>query len=166
MWVTDFFPDCKDWRVQTIVLTYSIASIFTPLRKMTYSVRFYPVYEIGIRVKDLKMLLLISWIAQGWQSVSFLPVHDEGLNHHISFIPQCKVFTMAAGLIFHWLEQTDLHTDYTGWPPSQKKKRNSRFSGLCSDQQLSFSPCWIEHLFLIIITPRSSNLVENFLTYE
>ena len=25
-----------------------------------------------------------------------------------------------------------------------------------------FSPCWIEHLFLIIITPRSSNLVENF----
>ena len=24
------------------------------------------------------------------------------------------------------------------------KKRNSRFSGLCSDQQLPFSPCWIE----------------------
>ena len=29
-----------------------------------------------------------------------------------------------------------------------------------------FLPCWIEHLFLIIITPRSSNLVENFLFYE
>ena len=29
-----------------------------------------------------------------------------------------------------------------------------------------FSPCWIEHLFLIIITPWSSNLVENFLFYE
>ena len=28
------------------------------------------------------------------------------------------------------------------------------------------SPCGIEHLFLIIITPRSSNLVENFLFYE
>ena len=28
-----------------------------------------------------------------------------------------------------------------------------------------FSPCWIGHLFLII-TPRSSNLVENFLFYE
>ena len=28
------------------------------------------------------------------------------------------------------------------------------------------SPCWIEHLFLIKITPRSSNLVENFLFYE
>ena len=40
------------------------------------------------------------------------------------------------------------------------------FSGLCSDQQLPFSPCWIEDLFLIIITPRSSNLVENFLFYE
>ena len=39
---------------------------------------------------------------------------------------------------------------YNGWP----KKRNSQFSGLCSDQQLFFSPCWIEHLFLIIITLR------------
>ena len=29
-----------------------------------------------------------------------------------------------------------------------------------------FSPCWIEHPFLIIRTPRSSNLVENFLFYE
>ena len=29
-----------------------------------------------------------------------------------------------------------------------------------------FSPCWIEHLFLVIIIPRSSNLVENFLFYE
>ena len=28
------------------------------------------------------------------------------------------------------------------------------------------SLCWIEPLFLIIITPRSSNLVENFLVYE
>ena len=32
--------------------------------------------------------------------------------------------------------------------------------GLCSDEPLN------EHLFLIIITPRSSNLVENFLFYE
>ena len=46
--------------------------------------------------------------------------------------------------------------------PGGHKKRNRRFSGLCSEQQLSFSPCWIEHLFLIIITPRSLNLVENF----
>ena len=45
------------------------------------------------------------------------------------------------------------------------KKRNSRFLGHCSDQELSssFLPCWIEHLFLIIITPRSSNLVDFFL---
>ena len=41
---------------------------------------------------------------------------------------------------------------YTGWP-----KKNGT---------VDFSPCWIEHLFLIIITPRSSNLVENFLFYE
>ena len=60
---------------------------------------------------------------------------------------------------------------YTGWPPPPpKKKRNSRYSRFCrtcSDQQLSFfSPCWTEHLLLIIITPRSSNLVENFLFYD
>ena len=40
------------------------------------------------------------------------------------------------------------------------------FSGLCSNQQLFSSACWIEHLLPIIITPRSSNLVENFLFYE
>ena len=50
-----------------------------------------------------------------------------------------------------------------------QKERNSRyirFSGLCSNQQLLSSLCWIEHLFPIIITSRSSNLVENFLCYE
>ena len=55
---------------------------------------------------------------------------------------------------------------YTGWPPKNGTVDTVDFSGLCSDQQLSFSPCWIEHLFLLIITPRSSNLVENFLFYE
>ena len=33
------------------------------------------------------------------------------------------------------------------------------------DSDIFFS-VWIEHLFLIILTPRSSNLVENFLFYE
>ena len=62
-------------------------------------------------------------------------------------------------------------------PPPKKKKKHTHthththteqsiFLGLCSGQQLSFSPCWIEHLVLIIITPRSSNVVENFLFYE
>ena len=50
-----------------------------------------------------------------------------------------------------------------------QKERNSRYSrlsGLCSNQQLLSSLCWIEHLFPIIITSRSLNLVENFLFYE
>ena len=51
-------------------------------------------------------------------------------------------------------------------PPPKKKKGTVDLLGLCSDQRYRFSPCWIEHLFLIIITPRSSNLVENFLFYE
>ena len=52
---------------------------------------------------------------------------------------------------------------YTGWPPKNGTVDTVAFSGLCSDQQFYFSPCWIERLFLIIIIPRSSNLVENFL---
>ena len=48
----------------------------------------------------------------------------------------------------------------------ERNSRYSRFSGLCSNQQLLSSLCWIEHLFPIIITPRSSNLVENFFFYE
>ena len=42
------------------------------------------------------------------------------------------------------------------------KKRNSKFVGLCSNQQFSFKPCWIEHLFLIIITTRSLNWLRTF----
>ena len=48
----------------------------------------------------------------------------------------------------------------------ERNSRYSRFSELCSNQQLLSSLCWIEHLFPIIITSRSSNLVENFLFYE
>ena len=48
----------------------------------------------------------------------------------------------------------------------ERNSRYSRFSGLCSNQQLLSSLFWIEHLFPIIITSRSSNLVENFLFYE
>ena len=39
------------------------------------------------------------------------------------------------------------------------KNGTVNFLGLCSDEQLFLSPCWIEHLFVIIMTPRSSNLV-------
>ena len=42
----------------------------------------------------------------------------------------------------------------------------SHFRTLLWSTVIFFSPCWIEHLFLIIMTPRSSNLVENFLFYE
>ena len=55
--------------------------------------------------------------------------------------------------------------EYTGWPRSNETVDAVEFSGLCSNQQLFSSPCWIEHLFPII-TPRSSNLVDNFLFYE
>ena len=53
---------------------------------------------------------------------------------------------------------------YTGWPP--KTWNSWFFLGLALINSYPFTPCWIEHLFLIIITPRSSNLVEKFLFYE
>ena len=51
-------------------------------------------------------------------------------------------------------------------PPPNEIVDRVDFSGLALINSYLFSPCWIEHLFLIIITPRSSNLVENFLFYE
>ena len=63
-------------------------------------------------------------------------------------------------------ERTYPHPQYTGWPRYNGTVDTVDFSGLCSNQYLFSSPCWIEHLFSIIITPRSSNLVENFLFYE
>ena len=50
-----------------------------------------------------------------------------------------------------------------GGPP---KNGTVDFQDFALNNSYLFSPCWIEHLFLITITPRSSNLVENYLFYE
>ena len=79
---------------------------------------------------------------------------------------------------FYWIIRIILiHADnwgmllwkgYNVYRVAQKEQNSqySRFSGLCSNQQLLSSLCWIEQLFPIIITSTSSNLVENFLFYE
>ena len=55
-------------------------------------------------------------------------------------------------------------------PGGPKKKPEQSIQSIFQDFALinSYlcSPCWIQHLYLIIITPRSSNLVENVLFYE
>ena len=56
--------------------------------------------------------------------------------------------------------------DYTGWPNKNGTVDTVDFQDFALINSYLFSPCWIEHLFLIIITPRSSNLIENFLFYE
>ena len=55
---------------------------------------------------------------------------------------------------------------YTGWPNKNGTVDTVNFQDFALINSYNFSPCWIEHLFLIIITPRSSNLAENFLFYE
>ena len=52
---------------------------------------------------------------------------------------------------------------HTGCPPPPQKKKKKKNATV--DQQLSLFTLF-HHIFLIIITPRSSNLVENFLFYE
>ena len=51
---------------------------------------------------------------------------------------------------------------YTGWPKKTEQSIQSIFQDFALINSYLFSHCWIEHLFLIIITPRSLNLVENF----
>ena len=52
-----------------------------------------------------------------------------------------------------------------GGPEITEQSKESIFRTLLIIKLFS-SPCWKEHLFPIIITSRSSNLVENFLFYE
>ena len=53
-----------------------------------------------------------------------------------------------------------------GGPINTEQSIQSIFQEFALINSNFFSLCWIEHLFLIIITPRSSNLVENFLFDE
>ena len=53
-----------------------------------------------------------------------------------------------------------------GGPIKTEQSIQSIFQDFALINSYLFPPCWIEHLFLITITPRSSNLVENFLFYE
>ena len=52
---------------------------------------------------------------------------------------------------------------YTGCP---KNNGMVNFQDFALINSYLFSPCWIEHLFFFIITPRSFNLVNKFLFYE
>ena len=53
-----------------------------------------------------------------------------------------------------------------GGPPKNGTVDKVDFQDFALINSYLFSPCVIEHLFLIIITPRSLNLVENFFFYE
>ena len=53
-----------------------------------------------------------------------------------------------------------------GGPIKTEQSIQSIFQDFALINSYLISLCWIEHLSLIIITPRSSNLVENFLFYE
>ena len=80
-----------------------------------------------------------------WIETSF--PHYNNTNDH-----QIRLKT----LIFSWvispwtvISGFAINFSLVGGPP---KNGTVNFLGLCSDEQLFFSPCWIEHFFLIIMT--------------
>ena len=116
----------------------------------------------------LKTKFFLTSIEQPSHAQSYIPTHICS-RHRIMTIkevsfpyptPTQSLVNVNQLLWFH------TYPAYTGWPRNNGTVDTVDFSGLCSNQQLFSSLCWIEHLFSIIITPRSSNLVENFLFYE
>ena len=104
-------------------------------------------------------------ISRRSQTIQILVFILNCFRPHISQnCARSKLFLQSQGIRLRQSWQY-LHV-YTGWPRNNGTVDTVNFSGLCSNQQLFSSLCWIEHLFPIIITPRSSNLVENFLFYE
>ena len=78
----------------------------------------------------------------------------------------------ALDLCCHY-RQTDRHAcgiidrhSMTHCIPGGPQKTEQSIKSTLLWSTVIFSPCWIEHLYLIILTPRSSNLVENFIFYE
>ena len=107
--------------------------------------------------------------------VQFLMEWDN-IGRHILTVIYNSIMCM-----YFWLNPIiRAHTDFTKreiWlslhrvppppPPTPKKTQHGTvdFQDLLWSTVI-FSPCWIEYHFPIIITPRSSNLVENFSFYE
>ena len=91
--------------------------------------------------------LLIKWVWAGYNvywlitdPLFFVTLRSIG-GRAWSLCP--PPFTSAQKWLFPFL--------YIPGGPPKRNSRYCRFSGLCSDQQLFFfSPCWIEHLSLII----------------
>ena len=83
---------------------------------------------------------------------------------HVCYVMLCYVMLCYVILRYVTLRNVMLcYVIYTGWP---KITEQSSFQDFALINSYLFSPCWIEHLFLIIITPRSSNVVTNFSFYE
>ena len=60
----------------------------------------------------------------------------------------------------------DKNNAIPGGPQKTEQSIQSIFQDFALINSYLFSPCYIEHHFFIIVTPRSSNLVENILFYE
>ena len=92
---------------------------------------------------------------------------------HVYGVPKKKVtngskWSIHGPLTCHacvlgYRSSTNFMDHVLGGPQKTEQLIQSIFQDFALINRTFFSPCWIEHdLFLIIITPRSSNLVENF----
>ena len=97
------------------------------------------------------------------QQLSFFTLLDRTSFSHYN---NTKIIKLSWKLFILWVISYGL--SFSGFAINfllvggPRKNGTVNFLELCSDEQLFFSPCWIEHLFLIIMTPRESNLVEYF----
>ena len=98
----------------------------------------------------------------------WLKCTSERLTNIYIFMCQntCYVYIHSLSMQFPYITYGMALYNNIGWPRNNGTVDTVKFSGLCSRQQLFSSPCWKEHLFPIIITPRSSSLGEKFLSYE
>ena len=84
------------------------------------------------------------------QQLSFFTLLDRTSFSHYN---NTKIIQFGWKLFILWVISYGLsfsgfaiNFSLVGGPP-KKKTEQSIFLGLCSDEQLFFSPCWIEHLF-------------------
>ena len=117
---------------------------------------FFQVWEIWSQTRDFFFFFFLTHIVHY--------VDRFGVIHHARACIVLSEMYLFLALALKRCANRARYIPYTGWP---KTKRNSRFfRTLLWSTVIFFAPCWIEHLFLIVITPRSSNSVENFLFYE
>ena len=124
--------------------------------------------ETIIIKKSSSLLSAAGVMFVSWQEEKWSPSHQN----YCLFNTLYKPFFLGGGGVFtpaplasggmDPCTSTCISIIIPGGPPKTEQSIQSIFQDFALINSYLCSPCWIEHLFLIIISPRLSNLVENF----